>query len=300
MSDSVSHGVQIGVRAIKGEVRVDHSFAAVGKEASGGFGASMIHVVNVSGGAASAVCLFRVLERYGRENVRAVFADTRWEHPDCYRFIDDVERSSGVQIDRLSDGRNVWDVFTEAGMLTMSTGGCKASWELKRRPLLTYTEAIDGDVTTHIGFGPDEDDRMQRIQAAMPDRRFDVPLTWKPQLGRCDVMDDLKRRGIQVPSMYADGYPHANCGGACILAGIKQWAGLLKDNPELYRTSEENEERFQQILRDRGRDEHTILKDRRGGVVQNYSLRQLREDIESGRRVTDDSWRESSCTCMLW
>jgi len=260
----------------------------------------MIHVVNVSGGAASAVCLFRVLERYGRENVRGVFADTRWEHQDCYRFLDDVERSSGVQIDRLSDGRNIWDVFCNQPQLTIRNGACLASWELKRLPLLAYTEAIDGDVTTHIGFGHDEDDRMKRIQKAMPDRRFDFPLCWQPMLARCDVLDDLKRRGLQVPTMYADGYPHANCGGACILAGIKQWAGLLKDNPELYRLSEENEERFQQILRDRGRDEHTILKDRRGGVVQNYSLRQLREDIESGRRVADDSWRETSCTCMLW
>ena len=261
----------------------------------------MIHVVNISGGAASAVCLFRVIERYGREDVRAVFADTRWEHPDCYRFIDDVERVSGVEIDRLSDGRNIWDVFHSVFMLTgQGDGGCRASHELKKKPLLDYEHAIQGNVTTHIGFGPDEDDRQQRIRTAMPDRRFDFPLTWQPMLGRCDVMDDLRARGIDPPSMYADGYPHANCGGACILAGIKQWAGLLRDNSDLYRLSEENEQRFQQILRDRGRDEHTILKDRRGGEVRNYSLRQLREDIESGRRQPDDSWRETSCTCMLW
>ena len=260
----------------------------------------MIHVVNVSGGAASAVCLFRVIERFGRENMRAVFADTRWEHPDCYRFLDDVERVSGVHIDRLSDGRNIWDVFTSAQTLTMGTGGCKASWELKRKPLDKYTASISGDVTVYVGFGPDEDDRQARLKRALPDRKLEFPLTWQPMLSRCDVMDDLKARGIEPPSMYADGYPHANCAGACILAGIKQWAGLLKNNPELYRTSEENEQRFQEILRGRDRAEHTILKDRRGGVVSNYSLRQLREDIESGRRPADDSWRETSCSCMLW
>lgn len=261
----------------------------------------MIHVVNVSGGAASAVCLFRVLERYGRENVRAVFADTRWEHPDCYRFIDDLEHASGVQIDRLSDGRNIWDVFFDESTLTIGSGGCKASWELKRGQLDKYTDAIDGEVTVYIGFTMVEDDRMVRLQKACQYRRFDFPLCWEPKLiGRCDILDDIRARGIEPPSMYADGYPHANCAGACILAGIKQWAGLLKDNPELYRLSESNEERFQQILRDRGREEHTILKDRRGGVVQNYSLRQLREDVESGRRPADDSWRETSCTCMLW
>ena len=261
----------------------------------------MIHIVNVSGGAASAVCLFRVLERFGCDNVRAVFADTRWEHPDCYRFLADVERVSGVHLDRLSDGRNIWEVFFGDAMLTAPvSGGCRASWVLKRKPLAEYADSIDGDVTIHVGFGPDEDDRMQRIQCTMPERKFDFPLTWEPKLWRCDVMDDIRQRGVEPPSMYADGYPHANCGGACILAGIKQWAGLLHDNPELYRTSEENEARFQEILRSRGRAEHTILKDRRGGVVSNYSLRQLREDIESGRRLPDDSWRVTDCSCLLW
>lgn len=260
----------------------------------------MIHVVNVSGGAASAVCLFRVLERFGRENVRAVFADTRWEHPDCYRFLDDVERISGVKIDRLCDGRNIWDVFFKERLLTTRNSGCWASLKLKRMPLLEYMKTIHCERITYIGFGPDEEDRMTRLRKIRPEEQLDFPLIWAPKLWRCDIMDDLRRRGIDPPSMYADGYPHANCGGACILAGIKQWAGLLKDNPELFRISEENEQRFQEILQSRGRAEHTILKDRRGGVLRNYSLRQLREDIESGRRLADDSWRETSCSCMLW
>jgi 3'-phosphoadenosine 5'-phosphosulfate sulfotransferase (PAPS reductase)/FAD synthetase len=260
----------------------------------------MHHIVNISGGAASAVCLFRVLERYGRENVRAVFADTRSEHPDCYRFLDDVERVSGVPLDRLSDGRNIWDCFLKAGQLHTTKGGCVASWQLKRKPLEFYTAAISGDVTVYVGFGPDEDDRQARLKRALPDRKLDFPLTWQPMLSRCDVMDDLKARGIEPPSMYAEGYPHANCAGGCILAGIKQWAGLLKDNPELYRTSEENENKIQATMTKRGREKFTILRDRRGGVVTCYSLRQLREDIESGRRLADDSWRETSCSCMLW
>src|SRR3990172_4756033 len=135
-----------------------------------------VHVVNVSGGAASAVCLFRVLERYGRENVRAVFADTGWEHPDCYRFLDDVERASGVHLDRLSDGRNIWDVFHSKQIWAQpGTVNCLASWELKRKPLAEYAASIDGDVTVYVGFGPDEDDRMKRLRCAMPDRQFEFP-----------------------------------------------------------------------------------------------------------------------------
>jgi hypothetical protein len=111
------------------------------------------------------------------------------------------------------------------------------------------------------------------------------------------MMDDLRGRGIEPPALYLDGYPHNNCGGACILAGIKQWAGLLHDNPTLYRESEEKEQLFLAELRRRGRTEITILKDRRGGEVNNLSLRQLREEIEAGRQVSD-SWRQTTCNCM--
>ena len=260
----------------------------------------MIHIVNVSGGAASAVCLFRVIERFGRENVRAVFADTRSEHPDCYRFLDDVERVSGVPLERLSDGLDCWDVWLRDFALTSRRGGCKASWELKRLPLDAHRLTIDGDVTIYVGFGRDEDDRQIRLERVLRPQRVEFPLCWEPFLFRCDCLDDLRARGIEPPSMYADGYPHANCAGACVLAGIKQWAGLLGDNPTLFDRYEQNEQKFLGILRSRDRGEHTILKDRRGGTVQNYSLRQLREDVERGVRLNDDSWRQSQCTCMLF
>src|SRR3990172_746044 len=261
----------------------------------------MIHLVNVSVGAASAVCLFRVIERFGIGETRVFFADTNWEHPDCYRFIDGVERVAGVKVQRLSDGRNIWDIFFEKYMMTQpGTGGCLASWELKRIPLERHAEQFGGDVTIYVGFGPDEEDRMTRLELAKPETNFEFPLTWRPAMFRCDCLDDLRSRGIRPPSMYDDNYPHANCGGACILAGIKQWAGLLLDNRELYLVCEENEQRFLAILVARGREPHTILRDRRGGKSVNYSLRQLREDIESGRRQPDDSWRAMSCSCLLF
>ena len=182
----------------------------------------MKHLVNVSGGMASAVSLFRVLERFGEAD--AVFADVGQEHPDCYRFIDDVERVSGVAITRLGGERDCWDVWDERMMLTnmAAGGGCMASYHLKKIPLREYTaENFDpADTTIYVGFGPDEKDRGTRIEKANPEWTFDYPLQWKPKAWRCDLADDLRGRGIEPPSMYAEGYSHANCAGACILAGI--------------------------------------------------------------------------------
>ena len=257
-------------------------------------------IVNVSGGMASAVALFRTIERYGRDGTLAVFADTRSEDADTYRFLDDVERVAQIPITRLSDGRDIWAVFFQSALFTTLQGGCKASWELKKMPLAAFTEEHGDYETTTIlvGFGPDETNRMDLLTAAMRPWRVDFPLAWGGYSHRCDLMEELRSRGIEPPRIYARGYPHNNCAGACILAGIKQWSGLLRDYRELYLSSEEKEQRFLTELRARGRTEITILKDRRGGSVENLSLRQLREEIESGEREPTDSWRATTCSCM--
>jgi hypothetical protein len=241
-----------------------------------------------------------VIERFGLENTIPVFADTNNEHPDVYRFIDDLERFVRKPFVRLNDGRNVWDVFFKTCFFSLPNGRCKASWELKRIPLQNHLYSLGGpdDVTVYVGFTADEERRQDKLNAAMAPYGVEYPLTWSPPLERCDIMRSLLDRGLNPPSMYADGYPHANCGGACILAGIKQWAGLLQDNPALYAYNENKEQELLAMLRERGRTEITLLKDRRGGIVQNLSLRQLREELEAGVRKPTDTWRVSTCNCM--
>lgn len=265
----------------------------------------MKHIVNVSGGMASAISLFRVKERFAKEiqagtdQLHAGFADTRSEDKDLYRFLDDLERVSEVPITRLSDGRTCWDVWFDSYMFTTMGGGCRASWCLKRLPLEAWRSSYSTpqEAVVYIGYGPDEDDRVDRILNADRIWKFDFPLRWKPHLNRCDLADSLRQRGLDPPDCYAKGYPHANCGGACILAGIAQWCGLLKDNRPLYLVYEEKEQEFLAGLRSRNRPEITILRDRRGGEVNNLSLRTLRQEIEAGIRQPKDTWRSSTCSC---
>lgn len=264
----------------------------------------MKHLVNVSGGAASAVCLFRVIERYGREVVSARLADTNSEHPDLYRFVDDLERLSGVPIVRLdNDGMNIWDVFMEKMMMTdPKLGGCLAAWNLKVLPLAAHAASLGtpDEITIHIGFSPDEEDRVAKLRARNDGWRYDFPLCWEPKLwARCDVLDELHRRGLKECSIYQDGYPHANClRWNCIKAGIGQWLGVLKDNRPAYLDAEAREQIFIAELVRRGREPRTILKDRRGGETKNLSLRQLREETEAGIIRKVPSWRESTCSCF--
>jgi hypothetical protein len=178
-------------------------------------------------------------------------------------------------------------------------GGCKASWELKRLQLEAWHKTASTPLTAivYIGYNHEEDARVERLLKADREWKFDFPLRWKPYLSRCDEADFLRSKGIEPPRTYLLGRSHNNCSGACILAGIAEWCGLLKDDPALYLKYEEKEQQFLAGLRGRNRTEITILKDRRGGIVQNLSLRQLREEIEAGIREPKDTWRQSTCSC---
>jgi 3'-phosphoadenosine 5'-phosphosulfate sulfotransferase (PAPS reductase)/FAD synthetase len=157
----------------------------------------MKHLVNVSGGAGSAVALFRVIDRYGRENVSARLADTNSEHPDLYRFADDVERVAGIEVVRLkNDGLTIWDVFFREMMFTNpENGGCMAAWHLKKLTLDKHAESFGLPLTIHIGFSSDEDERISRLLKHQCAWQFDFPLTWEAPLYRCEVDKELRKRG---------------------------------------------------------------------------------------------------------
>jgi hypothetical protein len=148
-----------------------------------------------------------------------------------------------------------------------------------------------------VGFGPDEVDRAERVRARLPGVEFDFPLWWVPRAWRCDVLAECGRRGLVVPAAYELGYRHANCGGGCVLAGVRQWVGLLRDDPGRFAESERLEAEFMRRAVEKGLRPRAILRDRRGGETRAYTLRELREDVEAGRRVWDDSWRVASCSC---
>ncbi len=259
------------------------------------------HLVNVSGGAASAVCLLRVIERYGRDNVRAVFADTRIEDPSLYRFLDDLGRVAGVEIQKLSDGRSAWDVFEAEAMWTNpQTGGCLASYHLKKIPLRRYRESLGLTPETcvnYVGFDASERDRMERIAKADAPWQFDFPLSWKPVLLRCDQLDYLESRGLVPCDMYERGYSHANCGGTCVLAGLKQWAMVYQDYPERFKKAVAVESEVLKKQAERNRDHYTILRRTTKGIARDVALPQLAAMVDSGDVLPTDA-RQSSCSCI--
>lgn len=265
-------------------------------------GIAMMRIVNVSGGNGSALSLLRVIDRYGTSDVLARFADTKREDPSLYRFLDELELVAGVNIERLSDGRDIWDVFQGELMFTSpANGGCIASHRLKKLVLRKHLADIGATPETsliYIGYDITEPDRCERLRTSGAPWQFEFPLHWPLKVVRCDIDDELRRRGLSPCDMYERGYDHANCGGTCVLAGAKQWSMVLRDYPERFNVAEKREADTMRAMADRGRVPQSILKDRRGGRTVNLPLSQLRREVESGERPNGDENRINSCSCM--
>ena len=246
----------------------------------------------VSGGAASAVAAMRCIEWYGLDRVTLVNADTGCESDGNYALIDALESASGAKITRLSQGKDIWDVFDEHGVMRMN-GACKARVELKQKPLDEFTRSmfLPDEVLVAIGMSWIEDDRQRRLASRLEPYQAFYPLNVSPQLAGCDIVAELTRYGLPKSMAYSLGFSHDNCKGGCVLAGQGQWAGLLDDDPEHFGYCERRERVFYD------RTGFTVLKDRRGGGTQSYPLLQLRADKAAGRKFRN-TWR-STCGCML-
>jgi len=91
-------------------------------------------------------------------------------------------------------------------------------------------------------------------------------------------------------------YPHDNCGGGCCRAGYGHWAHTLRVRPHVYARWEQKEQDFND--RRPGRTVQTILrKEHRNGPATPFSLRQLRERIQSGRQI--DMFDIGGCGCFV-
>ena len=254
--------------------------------------AQATHVVSLSGGIASAEAARRVIERHGREGVVLLFADTKMEDEDLYRFLDEIEPVLGIEITRIADGRDPWQVFKDVSFLGNSRVD-PCSRILKREILDRWCKVNAPNATRHVGIWFDEAERLTRLQARSTKYSWDSPLLWKPWSTHNGALRWLESINVRRPRLYDMGFSHNNCGGFCIKAGQAQFANLYREMPDRYRYHEEQEEKIRAELGD-----VTILSDRRNGEKRKLSLRQFRERIE-GQGYIDWGDTSAGCGCAI-
>ena len=228
-------------------------------------------ICTLSGGKSSAFATQLAIREYGAVNCILYFNDTGWEHPDLYRFLDDLSAYFGIPITNDSDGRNPETLFFDQGMLANSRVPFCSS-VLKAQRLQRFVQ--DGD-TLIFGISHSEAHRAVRIarvydELAMRKRiklNVHFPLMTHNITG--DEIDNwFSEIGIELPALYRMGFKHNNCGGGCVRSGKAQWLHLLRVDPATYHAREQTEEAFRELT---GKDVHFIA---------DTTLKALRERAE--------------------
>lgn len=231
------------------------------------------------------------------QDMTLLFTDTNGEDPDLYRFLKDAAADIGAPLVVLdNDGQTVWDVFRKERMIG-NTRLSVCSRALKQRPARKWLEANRDPAATTVVVGIDwtEAHRAPTMERNYQPYGFAAPLTEPGSWSKDRVDAELEAVGIAQPRLYAQGFPHNNCAGACVRGGQAQWALLLKANPDRFAQEEAAEETFRQ---ETGKNV-AILRDRRGGTTKPLTLHALRAREEGGQGHDTDDWGGCGCTTDL-
>ncbi len=255
----------------------------------------MKHIVQFSFGESSWWAAKCVAAKYGVENTIMVFADTKEEDEDTYRWGRAAAANVGSKLYEISDGRNIWEVFADEKLIGDSRYD-PCSKILKRRLSKKFigNHFDPHQCTIYVGISLFEADRMESIQKGWKPFKVESPLLWKPYPSPAFVREQVLANGLWVQRLYQMGFSHANCGGQCVKAGQAQWKLLLEKIPDRYLRAEAKEEELMEKL---GRG-HSILKTTKGGVVKPLTLRMLREQVEAGQSPDEGKPESVSCSCM--
>lgn len=242
----------------------------------------MEYVVSFSGGIGSFVATHRLLTQIGKDDrVTLLFCDTLIEDEDLYRFLDESAAKLGLPVVKIADGRTPWEVFKDVRYQgNTRTAHCSQilktelarNWIYKNFPDLwhEYTteemislinaaesheeiEKLEADggywipenVTLVLGIDWQESERLERAQ-----KNWDIPviapLCDKPYLTKGRMREIVESYDIKIPRLYDLGFPHNNCGGFCVRAGLKQFKALMENFPERFEFHRQEQEKLMQ------------------------------------------------------
>ena len=250
-------------------------------------------IVALSGGIASAYCAKMAFDKYPKEKIVLYFNDTKWEHPDLYRFLNELVKYFNHSILYDSDGRSVEQLFFDNNALANNFMPF-CSRILKAERLQKYCENNDKLI---FGISYNELHRAERIisvydqvsKKTHKSIKCEFPLITE-NITKKMIIEYFDSINIEIPLLYKLGFEHNNCSGGCVRAGKKQWKHLLDVLPDVYSERERVEKEMQIFT---GKNVH-FLKD--------ITLEELRKQIEQQPKIQfplDDVTSECIGICSM-
>ena len=249
-----------------------------------------------SGGKGSLVAAWW-LKVNGYTNVKLLFTDTKSEDPDLYRFIYECQKYLGYDMIKLTEGRDIWEVFKDVkfmGNTRIDPCSRILKREITQKFIKKYKLTSDKFMFC-FGIGLFEEDRLKPLAKNYP---FEVrsPLV-------DSYLDDtlifnhfLERFNIKLPHLYSIGLSHNNCGGFCVKAGLHHYRTLYTNDRERYLYFEKKEEEvYTQIPNAR-----PFLRKTVKGKLTYITLKEYRlKYLEAGKDLENEESKQSCITCSV-
>lgn len=191
-------------------------------------GRSAIVVASASGGKDSTALLLALRES-GIE-FRAVFADTGWEAPETYAYLD-LLRDRICPIEVVHPARDMRAAIAHrAGFPARMQRWCTR--ELKIKPLRTYHDQIGGDTINALGIRASES-AARAAMAAWEDDSEWGGWVWRPLLDWSveDVISIHHRHGVPLNPLYHHGFDRVGC-WPCIFSRKDEIRLLAEHDPD--------------------------------------------------------------------
>lgn len=219
-----------------------------------------------SGGITSAVACKLSLDKYGKDNIRIIFIDTKNESEDTYRFLKDCEWWYGKKIERITneDYNSIEEVWYKFKGLNFANGAICSS-ELKRTVRQRFQRDNFFDAQA-FGFdnSKKEKKRAEAMKLNYSDSKPFFPLI-EHDLSKEDCIQIVQDVEIDIPRTYHYGFNNNNCfRTGCVQGGIGYWQKMKCEFPEKF----DYMARIEHDLTDKKGKPVTMLKDQAKGGGQ--------------------------------
>ena len=195
----------------------------------------MKYIVSFSGGKDSTALLLYAIHKYGKENIKVVFADTGAEFPETFEYLSYIEKKLGIEIGIAKNRK--WDFFS------YSRSRCKmpdsknrfCTQLLKLDPLSVWITANANRKTDIILTGERRQESKRR--SVYEETYYNKKMRMngiRPLLDYTTkfIFDEIRKAGL-LPHPVYDIWDRLGC-YCCVFNTVDEWRQLEKHHSSLF------------------------------------------------------------------